>query len=778
MWNANSVTNYTSFDARGEVVTSNQTTGGQVYTLAYAYNLAGALTAEMYPSGRTVTTGYDTANRAAAVQGTLNGQPKSYASQVNYLPHGGLDSFTAGNNLVPVYNYNSRLEVSNLWTTVNNNSSHFLLNIVPNWGTTNNNGNLLSVSEGFGNSVPWNSLSWLTQNYSYDSVNRLSAVADSGYTRSFGYDAYGNSWVTRNSGVGLAGNTPTSNVFNGANQRADMSYDTAGNQLSVNGETMAYDAENRQVAAADPPSLGGGTENYLYDGAGQRVEKSGAGGTAVFVYDALGRMVGEYGAAGASSPCATCYLTWDHLGTTRLVTDQNANVIARHDYLPFGEEIPAGTAGRTDQWGPLVDNIEQKFTGQMRDQETGADYFNARYYGSALGRFTSPDPANAGADLANPQSWNAYAYALNNPLALVDPSGLDPFGPGDGDGCGDDPFCGNWGIAPPPIDSGSGGQSAPQPPSRPVPVTVGPSSNPNSTGVYAQGQWGSFVYGFQSPGIGGVISEGCLVNPLACAAAGGLAIGGIIIWENSPPGPVQVPAGWRYTGPRFVLQKPTITLKGLPSTGKPKNAPTGTIPIDQVKPRLPKELIHEIKDEIGAGPRDWVGVAPNGDIITSDPAGNAVNHGPWFHENPESTEKFSLSVRFRHTTREISGLAEELGLRIHKAWKAGEAIRNKAGSLTGSKRTSSYVSARIATSQNITLFNDVLETCVRNLQNHEDAIRRFVDNGGAVEFMIGWFFEGTSGLEIQPGILARMGNLGIALSLFAYGEREELRESE
>ena len=52
------------------------------------------------------------------------------------------------------------------------------------------------------------------------------------------------------------------------------------------------------------------------------------------------------------------------------------------------------------------------------------DFFTARYYGSALGRFTSPDPANAGADLLDPQSWNAYAYVRNNPLALVDPLGL------------------------------------------------------------------------------------------------------------------------------------------------------------------------------------------------------------------------------------------------------------------------------------------------------------------------------------------------------------------
>jgi hypothetical protein len=91
--------------------------------------------------------------------------------------------------------------------------------------------------------------------------------------------------------------------------------------------------------------------------------------------------------------------------------------------------------------------------------------------------------------LTNPQSWNAYSYALNNPLALVDPSGLDLFGPGGGDGCEDDPFCGGGGW--PPIGWGPGAQSTPPPP-RPVPVTVSPSNDPNATGVYAQGQFGSW----------------------------------------------------------------------------------------------------------------------------------------------------------------------------------------------------------------------------------------------------------------------------------------------
>jgi hypothetical protein len=52
------------------------------------------------------------------------------------------------------------------------------------------------------------------------------------------------------------------------------------------------------------------------------------------------------------------------------------------------------------------------------------DFFPARYYASAVGRFTSPDPMNLGADLLDPQTWNGYAYVRNNPLALVDPMEL------------------------------------------------------------------------------------------------------------------------------------------------------------------------------------------------------------------------------------------------------------------------------------------------------------------------------------------------------------------
>jgi RHS repeat-associated protein len=66
-----------------------------------------------------------------------------------------------------------------------------------------------------------------------------------------------------------------------------------------------------------------------------------------------------------------------------------------------------------------------RYTGKERDTESGLDYFEARYYGSSMGQFMTPDPGwFLQADLGNPQTLNQYAYVLNNPLGSVDPDGL------------------------------------------------------------------------------------------------------------------------------------------------------------------------------------------------------------------------------------------------------------------------------------------------------------------------------------------------------------------
>jgi RHS repeat-associated protein len=189
---------------------------------------------------------------------------------------------------------------------------------------------------------------------------------------------------------------------------------------SFTGSALTFDAENRITSASQS---GVGSMYYFYDGAGRRVQEvSTYNVEKVFVYDAFGQMAAEYSLGAQSPPCTTCYIATDHLGSTRLVTDQNANVVGRHDYLPFGEEIAANAGGRDGTFG-TQDFVNQKFTGQERDVETGLDFFQARYFSAALGRFASPDAPILDQDPSNPQSWNLYTYVRNNPLSFVDPDG-------------------------------------------------------------------------------------------------------------------------------------------------------------------------------------------------------------------------------------------------------------------------------------------------------------------------------------------------------------------
>ncbi len=471
-------TQYTGFSPAGQVTSHQQVIGSSTYPFTYGYALVGNLVGEQYPSTRSLTLGYGYANEPLFVGGSLtdtqgNQTSTTYVAWVNFAgfkeTYRSLGSLGA---LVLNRGYNNREQLSSLtlhnWNNSDNSPNYlqFMMNYY--YGGSTNNGNLLlSTVQNSPSTLatPSQSLSpQLSQSYTYDNVNRLIGVSDTAYSRSMCYDAFGNGWVTAYSGsTPVPGNAPE--ILNGAcpsaststpysattNQQNGVNYDAAGNETSYGGNTLTYDAENRLSAIISPS--GSVLASYQYDGDGRRISKTVSGVTTNYVYDVEGRLMAEYeggslskeyirmhsqfissqtelvaieNAPGNGSPCTTCFVISDDLGNVRLTANNDGSAVARHDYTPFGEELFADQSRPASAGFGGADGATERFTGKERDAESGLDYFGARYYGSALGRFTSTDPNQASASLFEPQSWNQYSYVWNRPFSYTDPNGKNP----------------------------------------------------------------------------------------------------------------------------------------------------------------------------------------------------------------------------------------------------------------------------------------------------------------------------------------------------------------
>ncbi|MDM7995528.1 MAG: RHS repeat-associated core domain-containing protein, partial [Acidobacteriota bacterium] len=393
------------YDAVGQIA-STQTTAGKSFTFTYAYNASSALASETYPDGRVVTTVYDDAGRPQYIKGQMGSTVTYYAGNptnpIQYTSHGAKSSIVMGNGMTETRDYNSRLQM----TKIQAGSLLTILNCYHESDDPQGECDSLPVAGNNGSvqrqKIMRGGQSWV-QTYTYDSVNRLSSTTEEGvWSQSYAYDAFGNRWVSSSSGVTVSALTPTNenwyerDVNNTPTNRlaGTNNYDPRGN-LTVHGShTLTYDGEDRLVAASGAtPSA-----KYEYDGEGRRVLAHSCSGTTtctpgpnanttIFVYDAFGRLAMEYRAEAATA--GTSYYTRDHLGSTRLETNASGQQVKCSDFLPFGEEIAAGTGGRPSCFNANDNKV--KFTGKERDAETGLDYFLARYYSGAQGRFTSPD---------------------------------------------------------------------------------------------------------------------------------------------------------------------------------------------------------------------------------------------------------------------------------------------------------------------------------------------------------------------------------------------------
>ena len=283
-----------------------------------------------------------------------------------------------------------------------------------------------------------------SQNFLYDPLNRIwqaytsgpnwgetysSTAYAAGTPFSSAYagiiDAWGN--LTKRSGVTGKTNTDSLNLTALTNnQLSGSNYDAAGNMTSNSPASYQYDAENRLISTA--------SYTYTYDGDGSRVEKSsgstgtlywrGPGGDPISESSLTGTSQEEYIFFGGTrvarrdvTGSVVHYYFSDHLGSHAMVENATGSACEQDiDYYPYG--------GVEEDYCSNGPTQHYKFTGKERDSESGLDNFGARYDASSMGRFMTPDPLMASAHASNPQTWNRYAYALNNPLRYVDPDGM------------------------------------------------------------------------------------------------------------------------------------------------------------------------------------------------------------------------------------------------------------------------------------------------------------------------------------------------------------------
>ncbi|GEM_PF-2010685 len=206
-------------------------------------------------------------------------------------------------------------------------------------------------------------------------------------------------------------------------------YDNNGNQIMrtqtglQENNKYKYDFENRLIQYIMPNA---NTHNYRYDGLGNRLEKEFGGAISRWVYDnsgELSRLISTsantylYGngtdliSQGDDSSSFRKYYLEDGLGNTRFLADSSGNKSKSYDYDPYGN---------IRNESGIYDALFQ-FQAQQYDDIMSFYYLRARMYDPSIGRFISADPLEG--TLTNPQSQNPYAYALNNPVNLSDPSG-------------------------------------------------------------------------------------------------------------------------------------------------------------------------------------------------------------------------------------------------------------------------------------------------------------------------------------------------------------------
>ncbi len=268
------------------------------------------------------------------------------------------------------------------------------------------------------------------------------ATTSPDYRITYGYTALGNIASTSAFGTysyqGNLGSTYANPHAVTTIASTTYAYDSNGNLASTSASlTNTWDYNNRLTQEV----VGATTTTYLYDHQGSRV-KYGNGSTTTYYFNKFYNVTGvttvknifagDRLIATIKNPSTPVinYVHNDHLGSPTLLTNASSTIVETTDYQPYG--------GVRFDVNSVNSNSQRKFIGEHYDADTAFSYLNARYYDGSRGQFLSEDPTflaigspqlervtgkKIEAILSDPQSFNSYGYAGNNPINKLDPTG-------------------------------------------------------------------------------------------------------------------------------------------------------------------------------------------------------------------------------------------------------------------------------------------------------------------------------------------------------------------
>ena len=461
-----------SYDTEGRISEYSITlpSTSQPLTTSYLYDQLHRLTEIRYPAQygmagnprKVVTPSYDETSRLKE----LKVDNQIQMNEIVYNPMSQVTSLKTGaatNNAdIETYTYDNQTGLLTGQTVVKANTNQQLMNLSYYYDRGHSNGTI-NGKTGQLTKIVDNLDHNKNRLYEHDALGRL-ATAKGGaaaygtptanWTQSYAYDRYGNR--TNVAKTGITSDSQAVPLDGLANQ----SYDQSSNRITtqIGNDAYLYDLAGNLVKGQD---AAGNWQHYEYDTAGRMLEVKNSSGngiqgngygsgrqrlvrneTGTLTWYAWGgsSVLAEYTSANwggamtwkksyvyAGSRLLTTYTNNgsggetqefhhpDRLGT-RLVTNNAANTSFEQSTLPFGTALGAESTGSTNQ----------RFTSYDRSAVTGIDYAVNRHYSPGQGRFTTVDPIGMGAvSVDNPQSMNLYAYAGNNPVDFVDPSGLN-----------------------------------------------------------------------------------------------------------------------------------------------------------------------------------------------------------------------------------------------------------------------------------------------------------------------------------------------------------------